>query len=333
MFAVKTNNYLEELIKSTCTDESQSPIAKQFRFDERELINSTGEKPDYLGEDNLSYCGGFITQKYPNRILVYASETCAALCRHCTRKRKVQRTNAFIVEDKLNFLHDYIVRNNIIDVLISGGDPFMLHKEIVFSIVNVINKAFSDMNIQGVIRIGTRVPCTNPSIILDNWSDNDLKRLSYSGVQYINVQFNCAEELSPLAKMCLSMIKNNGISLNNQSVLLKGVNDSTESLVNLNVELYKSGVRPYYLYSCDLVPGLSHFRVSIKRGIQIYEKMRGIISGLANPLFIVDLPDGMGKTPVNPFYMKQLEEGQYLFTNYCGRQFLYHDKDVTVDEY
>jgi lysine 2,3-aminomutase len=336
MFAVKTNPYLEELISVTSKNvgEENSPVAIQFRHSDKEYVVLDEENIDYLGEDCRTHCDGFITQKYPNRMLVYASDTCAALCRHCTRKRKVHDKIDFkITSEMTEGLVEYIKENKIVDVLISGGDPFMLNKMDLIELVMKVKRAFHENGTKGVIRLGTRVPCTNPRIINEVWKDIDFKILATSGVQYINVQFNCVEELTDEAKAAITKIRSNGISINNQSVLLKGVNDSAEALINLNVELYSCGVRPYYLYSCDLIPGMSHFRVSIKRGISLYESMRGVISGLANPLYIADLPDGMGKTPINPHYYKEIDEGIYQFNNYEGRTFIYKDKEVTINEY
>ena len=340
MFAVKTNPYLENVIASTSIggDESTSPVARQFRHSDEEYKELPLERLDYLGEDTRTYCDGLVTQKYPNRMLVYCSDTCAALCRHCTRKRKVNDTGALEVSDaQLQLMMQYMKEHHIKDVLLSGGDPFMLSKDELFRVVKAVNIGFAGMSLEnqmpGVIRIGTRVPCTLPVLFGRYWSDIDILTLKKLGVKYINVQFNCVEELTSEAIDALEMISSCGIALGNQSVLLKGVNDSTEKLVALNEKLYQLGVKPYYLYSCDLIPGMSHFRVSLKRGIEIYEKMRGNISGMANPLYIADLPDGMGKVPINPHYYTLVEEGVYKFVNYQGRSFTYNDKEVTVGEY
>ncbi|MDR0869864.1 MAG: KamA family radical SAM protein [Planctomycetaceae bacterium] len=339
--AVKLSDHLLSLIDR---NNSADPIAKQFVPDPRELKIIKGEEWDSLGEEEKG-AGNVLFQKYPNRCVLYVSTHCAAFCRFCTRKRRVEdeaKDAGNDYEAAFQYLRDH---PEIDDVLVTGGDPLMLApSKLEYSLKNV--KSIPSVK---CIRIGTRVPISNPKQL----TDEHCRVIAENGVKFVNCQFNHPQEISPQTVEAIDRFKRFGISLNNQSVLLKGVNDSVETMRALCMTLYEVGVRPYYIYQCDLIPGLSHFRTTITKGRFIHSRLRGFISGVAIPFYIVDLPAGMGKvhctrdnfvefapditnqgegvafdTSINP----TLEYPVRKFFNYQNKSFLYDEREFCPND-
>ena len=282
--AVKLSDHILSLLDKTHLD--CCAVAKQFIPDTREDIVLDGEEWDSLGEE-LKGAGNVLFQKYPNRCVLYVSTHCAAFCRFCTRKRRVEDDSKDVHND-FEAAFEYL-RNTpaIDDVLVTGGDPLMLAPKKLGTYLSRLREIPSVK----CVRIGTRIPISDP----DRLSDEMCEVISQNGVKFVNCQFNHPKEITPQTVKAINRFRNHSISLNNQSVLLKGINDSVEVMRELCMTLYEVGVRPYYLYQCDLIPGLSHFRTTITKGRYIHSKLRGFISGLAIPFYIVDLPAGMGK--------------------------------------
>jgi lysine 2,3-aminomutase len=217
-------------------------------------------------------------------------------CRHCTRKRKVGDPDHVPSKQQIIAGLDYIrSHTEIRDVLLSGGDALMLPDDYLDWILTELNNM---PNVE-VVRIGTRTPVVLPYRITDKL----VEMLKRHHPLWLNTHFNHPRELTPSARGALKKLADAGIPLGNQSVLLSGVNDCPQIMKKLNQKLVQNRVRPYYLFQCDLSEGLTHFRTSIGKGIEIMESLRGHTSGFAVPTFVIDAPVGGGKIPVMPNYV------------------------------
>lgn len=215
---------------------------------------------------------------------------------------------------------DYIRSDRKIrDVLISGGDPFMLEDE---ELEEILKKLNSVSQIE-FLRIGTRAPVTLPQRITNSLV-NMLKK--YSPL-WISIHFNHPKEITKRCKFACDMLADSGFPLGSQTVLLKGINDRPYIMRKLMHDLLKIRVRPYYIYQCDPVKGTSHFRTPISVGINIIEKMRGHTTGYAVPTYVVDAPGGGGKIPVGPNYLISEAKDRYTFRNYKKKIYTYIEAD------
>lgn len=286
------------------------PVFKQAVANEKELIIDEYDMVDPLAEDKDSPVEG-ITHRYPDRVLFHISNVCAMYCRHCTRKRKVGDKDHIPNKETIKKGIEYIRNNtNIRDVLLSGGDPFLLSDDYLDWILTEVE---SIPHVE-VIRIGTRVPVVLPYRITDNL----VNMLKKHHPLWINTQFNHPKEITSSSKEALRKLADAGIPLGNQSVLLAGVNDCPYIMKKLVQKLVQNRVRPYYIYQCDMSEGLSHFRTSIGKGIEIMEALRGHTSGFAIPTFVVDAPGGGGKIPVMPNYIISWSDNKVILRNYEG---------------
>ncbi|MBQ4335579.1 MAG: KamA family radical SAM protein [Lentisphaeria bacterium] len=258
-----------------------------------------------------------IVQKYPDRCLFLVSGECAMYCRFCTRKRKFQQP--FIITQKdidegLHYIHQH---RELRDVLISGGDPFMLDDDALEYILHGIKTA---EHIR-MIRIGTRTPGVLPERITAKL----VKMLKKYHPLYINIHFNHPDEITPATCRALKRLADAGIVLGSQTVLLKGINDDPEVMRELMWKLLENRVRPYYIFQCDLVYGTEHFRTPLCKAREIIQALRGWSSGMANPHLVIDLPGGGGKVPVSVDYLQKSENGKLFYRNYCGEEYIYPD--------
>jgi lysine 2,3-aminomutase len=213
---------------------------------------------------------------------------------------------------------DHISRHKAVrDVIISGGDPLTLSTGHLESIISRLRK----IKHVEIIRIGTRFPVVLPQRI-----DNELcSTLAKHGPIWLNTHFNHAREITPEAAEACDRLLRSGVPVNNQSVLLRGVNDSVEAQTTLCHALLRIKVRPYYLFQCDEVQGTEHLRTPVEAGIKIIEGMRGHTSGLAIPTFVIDLPQSGGKVPLQPNYVLAQTEGELVLRNYEERVFHYRN--------
>lgn len=295
------------------------PVFKQSFGSKEELITLESEYSDPLSEDADSPVSG-ITHRYPDRILFHVSNTCAMYCRHCTRKRKVGDIDFIPSKKQLQKGIDYIAKTpQIRDVLLSGGDPFMLSDEKIDWLLSSIR------NIPHVeiIRIGTRIPVVLPYRITDNL----VSILKKYHPLWLNTHFNHPNEITASSKEALAKLADAGIPLGNQSVLLANVNDCPRIMKSLVHKLVENRVRPYYLYQCDLSEGLSHFRTPVGKGIEIMESLVGHTSGFARPTYVIDAPDGGGKIPVMPNYIISWSTNKVVLRNYEGMITTYKEPD------
>jgi lysine 2,3-aminomutase len=307
-FPLSITPYYLSLIDST--DYKTDPIFKQAFPDPSELFISDHDESDPLSEDRDSPVVG-ITHRYPDRVLFLISNTCSMYCRHCTRKRKVGDIDS--IPAKLDIMKgiDYIENTpEIRDILLSGGDPFMLSTEYLDWILTKLQ----NISHVEVIRIGTRVPAVLPYRI----NDELVNMLKKHHPIWINTQFNHPREITTSSIESIKKLADAGIPLGNQSVLLAGVNDCPRIMKRLVQKLVENRIRPYYLYQCDLSEGLSHFRTPIGKGIEIMEHLIGHTSGFAVPRYVIDAPGGGGKIPVMPNYIVSWGTNKVILRNYEG---------------
>ena len=285
------------------------PLAEEFHFGNNEFV-------DPCAEDRDSPANGLV-HRYPDRVLLLATEQCAMYCRHCTRRRLVGEKQVHSLNAKtIDAAVEYIKSNKKIrDVLISGGDPLMLDDDDL----EMILKKVSDIPHVEFLRIGTRVPVTLPQRITPSL----IALLKKYAPLWISIHFNHPKEVSRRCKLACDMLADSGIPLGSQTVLLKGINDKPYIMKKLMHELLKVRVRPYYIYQCDPVKGTAHFRTPVAVGINIIEKLRGFTSGYAVPTYVVDAPGGGGKIPVGPNYLISQDKGKHVLRNYRGKIYNY----------
>jgi lysine 2,3-aminomutase len=291
------------------------PIRRQFVSLTLEFQNSPHEMSDPCAEDRDSPVPGLV-HRYPDRVLLLATESCAAYCRHCTRRRLVGDKKGACAPSKFEVAYDYIRQNRKIrDVLISGGDPFMLEDEDLEDILKNI-RSISHVEF---LRIGTRIPVSLPQRI----SEDLIKMLKKYLPIWVSIHFNHPKEINKRTKLACDMLSDNGFPLGSQTVLLKGINDKPYIMRRLMHELLEIRVRPYYIYQCDPVKGTAHFRTPVACGINIIEKLRGHTSGYAVPTYVIDGPGGGGKIPIGPNYLLSQARGKYVLRNYRGKIYTY----------
>ena len=295
------------------------PVFKQSFGCVDELITLQSELKDPLSEDRDSPVEG-ITHRYPDRVLFHVSNTCSMYCRHCTRKRKVGDIDFVPSKAQLKKGIEYIANTpQVRDVLLSGGDPFMLSDTMIDWLLSEIS-AIPHVEI---VRIGTRMPVVLPYRITDEL----VAILKKYQPLWINTHFNHPNEITSSAKEALAKLADGGFPLGNQSVLLADVNDCPRIMKSLLHKLVQNRVRPYYLYQCDLSEGLSHFRTPVGKGIEIMESLVGHTSGFARPTYVIDAPGGGGKIPVMPNYIISWSTNKVVLRNYEGVITTYKEPD------
>lgn len=311
-FNMRITPYYLSLIK-----EKGDPIYRQVIPDIQELDNHN-LFDDPLAEDNNSPVPS-IVHRYSDRCLFLVSHVCASYCRFCTRKRKVGNCDKIRQEDIKEGIEYIRSHPEIRDVLLSGGDPFLLDDGKIDSILSQLRR----IDHVEIIRIGTRVPCFLPQRITDRL----VKMLHKYHPLYINVHFNHPDELTSVAMMALARLADAGIPLGNQTVLLKGVNDNPVTMKRLMQKLLMARVKPYYIYQADMVVGTEHFRTTVQEGLNIIQSLRGWTSGLAVPHFVIDAPNGGGKIPLLPKYLLSITDENVVLQNYKGNLYYYQQRE------
>ena len=288
----------------------EDPIFKQSIPSPEELNLAHHDLCDPLQEDKDSPVPG-ITHRYPDRVLFHISNVCAMYCRHCTRKRKVGDVDSIPDRAEIEQGLAYIRQTPAVrDVLLSGGDPFLLSDEYLDWILCELDR----IEHVEVVRIGTRTPVVLPYRITDEL----VTMLKKHHPLWINTHFNHPREFTEDSREALRKLADAGIPLGNQSVLLADVNDCPRIIRSLGHKLVRNRVRPYYLYQCDLSEGLSHFRTPVGKGIEIIESLIGHTSGFAVPTYVIDAPGGGGKIPIMPNYVISRSTNKIILRNYEG---------------
>lgn len=298
-------------------DDPDDPVRKQAIPSILEIAMSGMGFEDPLAEKEDSVVPGLV-HRYPDRALMVLTDICPMLCRHCTRKREWRHGGWVRTDAEINAMVDYLRSNNQIrDVIISGGDPLTLdtsHLELIIAKVRAIKHI-------EIIRIGSRFPVVLPQRIDAELCD----MLSKYGPIWLNTHFNHPREITPESAAACDRLLRAGVPVNNQTVLLRGINDNLETITRLCQGLLKAKVRPYYLFQCDEVQGTEHLRTPVQTGIKIIEGMRGYTSGLAIPHFVVDLVQGGGKVPLQPNYVLSMTDDELFLKNYEGQVYRYRN--------
>jgi lysine 2,3-aminomutase len=284
-------------------DDPNCPIRKQVIPREDEMLVASEEQLDSLGEDEHSPVSGLV-HRYPDRVLFLVTDRCAAYCRYCTRSRLVSNAQDYNFHPEYEQGLRYIEAHpEVRDVLLSGGDPLLLSDK---KLEHLLSRLRAIKHVE-FIRIGSRIPVFLPQRITPELCDVFRRH----GPVWMSIHVNHPKEATAeLRDAC-------------ESVLLAGVNDDAEVMKALVHRLLRMRVRPYYLYQMDLITGGSHFKVPVRKGMEIIAALRGHTTGYAIPQYVIDAPGGGGKVPINPEYLVSMDEKEVVFRNYEGRIFRY----------
>jgi lysine 2,3-aminomutase len=314
-FAVAITPQMLDLIEPS---NPHDPLAKQFVPDVLELRDHADELGDPIGDEQHSPVTG-IVHRYPDRLLLTPVKVCPVYCRFCFRREHVgSNAEAMLAPEELQAALDYIKNHNEVwEVILSGGDPLLMSPRRLREII----RALEQIDHVKVIRIHTRVPVVDPGRV----SEKLLSALKCSKPVYVVLHSNHANELSTNAKQACAMLVDNGIPMLSQTVLLKGINDDPATLEALMRTLVENRVKPYYLHHADRARGTSHFRTTIKEGQELMRELRGRVSGLCQPEYVLDIPGGAGKVPIGPNWLEANGGKGYKITDYNGCNHQYMD--------
>lgn len=310
---VGTTPYLEAQMAMA----PRGPVALQYAYDPAEEIDFTDAQADPIG-DVRNGRGRSIVHRYPDRALLLVSDRCAAYCRFCMRKHRVGKGYAAIPDTDLDEAVAYIQAHpEIWEVILSGGDPLILSPR---RLDDILSRLESIPHV-AALRIHTRLPSQDPGRITDDL----IATLTNATAKPITmvVHINHADELTAPVRASLTRLRKAGISLLSQSVLLAGVNDDADTLESLFRALVTAGVKPYYLHHPDLVPGTAHFQVPLEHGQALMTSLRGRLSGIAIPSYVLDIPGGYGKVAVTADNITPRPDGRYNVIDPQGQTHLY----------
>jgi lysine 2,3-aminomutase len=293
------------------------PIARQFLPDVSELVVTPEERADPIGDEAHSPVEG-IVHRYPDRVLLKAVHVCPIYCRFCFRREMVGPQGLGTLDaDAMDTAFDYIRSHpEIWEVILTGGDPLILSPRRLQAIL----ERLSGIEHVRIVRFHTRVPVVDPQKV----DEALITALKASGkTVYVALHANHPRELTPEARCACARLVDAGIVMLSQSVLLKGINDDTEVLAALMRGFVETRIKPYYLHHPDLAPGTSHFRLTIAEGQALVAGLRGRISGLCQPTYILDIPGGHGKAVIGESAIQPTGEGCYSIADYKGGMHVY----------
>jgi lysine 2,3-aminomutase len=293
-YAVAMTPLLADLVDRA---DPQDPIARQFVPDPRELDVAAIERPDPIGDIAHSPVKG-IVHRYPDRLLLTPLLHCPVYCRFCFRRERVGGAEKALDEAEMAAALDYIrAHPEVWEVVITGGDPLMLSPLRLAAMMQALD-AIPHVRI---VRLHSRIPVADPARVTAEMIEAlQLERATV----WLAVHCNHERELSPAAITALRDLSRAGIPLLGQTVLLRGVNDKAETLEALFRALVANRVKPYYLHQLDLAAGTAHFRVPVEEGRALMRELRGRVSGVCQPTYILDIPGGHGKVPIGPAYLE-----------------------------
>ncbi|HTQ78412.1 MAG TPA: KamA family radical SAM protein [Thermoanaerobaculia bacterium] len=292
------------------------PIRRQVVPVADELAITPEELADPCGEDHSMVVEGLV-HRYPDRVLFLVLDTCAAYCRYCTRSRLVSQGELEPLGRRVEAALSYLrAHTEVRDVLISGGDPLLMSDA---SLDQLLGRLAAIPHLE-FLRLGTRIPAFLPQRITP-----ELAAVLRKHRAWLSVHFCHPRELTPEVAAAADILADGGVPMGCQTVLLRGVNDSVETLRDLFHGLLKLRIRPYYLYQCDPVIGTSHLRTSIGEGLNLMAALRGYTTGYAVPTYVVDAPGGGGKIPVQTETITGKEGGAWHLRNWAGETFTYVD--------
>ncbi|MFD1747142.1 lysine-2,3-aminomutase-like protein [Rhizobium helianthi] len=301
----------------------QDPLSLQFVPSAEELVTTPEERNDPIGDAAHSPVKG-IVHRYPDRVLLKAVHVCPVYCRFCFRREMVGPAgDGTLSGPDLQAALAYIQsRPEIWEVILTGGDPLILSPRRLEHILNGLR----EISHVKIIRFHTRVPVVDPALI----NDALITALKNSGkTVYVAVHANHPREMTADAREACARLADAGIALVSQTVLLKGVNDDPGVLAALMRAFVECRVKPYYLHHPDLAPGTSHFRLDIAEGQKIVAALRGQLSGLCQPTYVLDIPGGHGKAPIGTNAIQRNEDGSYSVSDYRGQNHLYPPASTT----
>lgn len=298
-------------------EDPHCPLRRQVIPRLEEGWTAPEEMADPCGEDSHMPVPGLV-HRYPDRVLFLVTDRCASYCRYCTRSRVVSGVGEQHLEIQWEAAFRYLESTpQVRDVLLSGGDPLLLSDD---KLDKILTRLRSIPHIE-FVRIGSRIPIFLPQRITPELC----AMLEKHHPLFISIHCNHPAEINADTQAGLARLAKAGIPLGNQSVLLRGVNDSTEVQRALVHKLLMCRVRPYYLYQCDLISGSAHLRTPVATGLDIIENLRGHTTGYAVPQYVIDGPGGGGKIPLNPQYIVERQPGRILLRNYENEIFDYPD--------
>jgi lysine 2,3-aminomutase len=298
-------------------NDPQDPIRMSVIPTANELYTALCEQSDNLGEEHHEVVPGLV-HRYPDRVLFLATGSCSTYCRYCTRSRITgENYTSGYLQQKIDYIRAH---PQIRDVLISGGDPLTLTDEVLENILYQL-RAIPHVEF---IRIGTKIPTVLPQRITPKLT----KMLRKYHPLFISIHATHPKEFTKEAVAACARLADAGIPLGSQTVLLKGINDNVPTMKRLMHTLLMARVRPYYLYQCDPVPGTSHFRTPVEKGLEIIANLRGYTTGYAVPTYVIDAPGGGGKIPVNTNNICGTEGNDLLLINFEGKMFKYPQSRV-----
>lgn len=316
-YAIGLNGHLVDLINANPNTQG---LRAQYIPDEKELYVTPAERADPIGDNTHSPIKG-IVHRYPDRVLYKVVSACAVYCRYCFRREMIGANNSerFSRSERQAALEYIRTHKEIWEVILTGGDPFILSARQMGDILAEL----SEIDHVQIIRIHSRVPVADPARMTEKYvqtlKDKCKKPL------YIVLHANHPDELNDTAQRAIKSLQDSGATLLSQSVLLRGVNDHAGTLERLFRKLITLHVKPYYLHHPDMAKGTSHFRLSLKEGVAIYKTLLGRISGLCQPSYMLDIPGGYGKIPINADYVEEISEGHYAIKDYLGGHHTYSD--------
>jgi lysine 2,3-aminomutase len=297
--------------------DSRQPLRRTILPSTGEFLRTPGEADDPLGEEGHSPVPGLV-HRYPDRVLLLAVDFCSTFCRYCTRSRVVGSGEIAPNESRLELIFEYLRCNpQIRDVLISGGDPLALSEDRLDWILTRLRQI---PHIE-FVRIGTKMTAVLPQRITPSLC----RVLRKHHPLWVSMHFIHPDECTPEAAQACGRLADAGIPLGSQTVLLKGVNDSVDTMKQLVHQLLMMRVRPYYLYQCDPISGSAHFRTPVSKGLEILAGLRGHTTGYAVPQYVIDAPGGGGKIPLQPQTVVGRDGDYLLLRNFEGKTFRYPD--------
>ena len=297
-------------------DDPNDPIARQFVPDLAELTVTPDERADPIGDLTYSPVEG-IVHRYPDRVLIKAVHVCPVYCRFCFRREMVGPEGlGTLTPEQMDAAIGYIrAHAEIWEVILTGGDPLVLSARRLSEMM----ARLSDIEHVKVVRFHTRVPVVEPERV----DEKLVAALKASGkATYLAVHANHPRELTEAARTAIGRLVDAGIVLLSQTVLLRGINDDPDTLAALMRGFVENRVRPYYLHHPDLAPGTSHFRVPIDEGQKLVTGLRGRLSGLAQPTYVLDIPGGYGKAPIMAANIRPTDDG-YTVSDWRGGEHRY----------
>ncbi len=291
-FAIAVPPALQALIETP-----GDPIARQFVPSPAELRIAPHESTDPIGDEALSPIKGIVA-RYPDRVLLKPLLACPVYCRYCFRREQVGPDGGLLTESELDAALAWIAaRPEIREVILTGGEPLMLSARRLAELLTRLD-AIAHLD---TLRIHTRAPIATPERI----TPAHLDAMETSKPLFVVLHANHAREFTPQVRDILRDIGKRGVALLGQSVLLRGVNDSAEALEALFRAMLAARVKPYYLHQLDAAPGTSHFHVPIDEGRALMASLRGRLTGIALPTYVLDIPGGAGKVPIGPDFIAE----------------------------